>query len=528
MTGTVLSYKQDSIADEWDAIVIGSGIGGLAAAVLLARHGRKKVLVLERHYTAGGYTHSFRRPGYEWDVGVHYIGQVGDRRSAVRAAFDHLTDAKLDWAAMPDVYDRIIIGDRTYDFVTGEQRWRERMKEYFPNDALAIDRYLEVTRKCVKAEMFYHAEKIVPAPVAAVLGFAMRYPYLRWAGRTTAEVLAGITSNKELMAVLTGQWGDYGLPPGQSSFGIHSTIAQHYFDGGFYPVGGAGRIVETMTPLIQEGGGAVVVKAEVSQILIEGGRAVGVKMADERRLNAPIVISDAGAVNTFAKLLPEACREVEEIRHLPPSMAHLSLYVGANKSARELGLDGTNLWIYPGTDHDANATRWYSDPERPFPLVFISFPSAKDPTFETRHPGRATVEAITPAPYRWFTRWEDTVWKRRGESYELFKDMLAQRLMLIVEKHVPTLAGNVQAAELSTPLSTKHFMNHGAGEAYGVASTPERYRLRSLRPRTKWKGVFLTGQDVSSLGVTGAMFGGGICASAILGRNLISVMTKPA
>ncbi len=105
----------------------------------------------------------------------------------------------------------------------------------------------------------------------------------------------------------------------------------------------------------------------------------------------------------------------------------------ANGSARELGLEGTNLWIYSNADHDANAARWYGDPEKPFPLVFVSFPSAKDPTFETRHPGRATVEAITPAPYRWFTRWEDTAWKRRGESYELFKDMLAQRLMLLVD-----------------------------------------------------------------------------------------------
>ena len=117
------SYKQHSLDDRWDAIVIGSGIGGLTAAALLSRHAHKKVLVLERHYTAGGYTHSFRRPGYSWDVGVHYIGELQDPASPLRAAFDHLTDGQLEWAALPDVYDRVIIGGRTFEFPTGRERF---------------------------------------------------------------------------------------------------------------------------------------------------------------------------------------------------------------------------------------------------------------------------------------------------------------------------------------------------------------------------------------------------------------------
>src|SRR5579871_1998224 len=96
-----LSYRQHQLADNWDAIVIGSGIGGLTAAALLSRHARKRVLVLERHYTAGGYTHTFHRPGYEWDVGVHYIGA----NEETRRAFHHLTEGRLHWAPMPDIYD---------------------------------------------------------------------------------------------------------------------------------------------------------------------------------------------------------------------------------------------------------------------------------------------------------------------------------------------------------------------------------------------------------------------------------------
>ena len=99
------SYKRFDGDESYDAIVVGSGIGGLASALLPAKYGRKKVLVLERHYTAGGFTHTFKRPGYEWDVGVHYLGEMGKKDSATRRMFDELTGGRLDWAPMPDAYE---------------------------------------------------------------------------------------------------------------------------------------------------------------------------------------------------------------------------------------------------------------------------------------------------------------------------------------------------------------------------------------------------------------------------------------
>ena len=102
------ALKQARLVDEWDAIVIGSGIGGLTGAVLLGRYGGKRVLVLERHYEAGGFTHTFHRPGYEWDVGLHYIGQMQED-SRERRAFDHVTGGQVRWQPMPQVYDRVFI-----------------------------------------------------------------------------------------------------------------------------------------------------------------------------------------------------------------------------------------------------------------------------------------------------------------------------------------------------------------------------------------------------------------------------------
>ena len=137
------SYRQHPIADWWDAIVIGSGLGGLATAGLLARHADKRVLVLERHYTAGGFTHVFHRQGYEWDVGVHYVGEVQRPRSVLRRVFDHLSDGALQWADMGEVYDTVVIGEDRYELVKGYEAFRARLKEYFPARGKDIDRYLE-------------------------------------------------------------------------------------------------------------------------------------------------------------------------------------------------------------------------------------------------------------------------------------------------------------------------------------------------------------------------------------------------
>src|SRR5208337_5100424 len=188
--GTSHSYKQAQLAEQWDAIVIGSGIGGLTAAAMLSVHGGKRVLVLERHYVAGGFTHSFHRPGYEWDVCVHYIGQVQDPASPVRTVFDHLTGGRLRWSPMPEVYDRIRIGEREYEFVAGLERFRDRLKSYFPGETAGIDRYLHTVLACAGRSQLFFAEKALPRPMARVAGPLMRAPFLRWAGRTTSDVLA--------------------------------------------------------------------------------------------------------------------------------------------------------------------------------------------------------------------------------------------------------------------------------------------------------------------------------------------------
>ncbi len=526
------SYKQHGIPDPgaggWYAIVIGSGMGGLACAAMLARHARQRVLVLERHYTAGGFTHMFHRPGYEWDVGVHYIGEVHRPGSLLRRVFDHLSDGALAWEDLGEVYDQIIIGNDSYDFVRGREGFRAALKAHFPAQRDAIDRYIDLVRAAVRSSQRFFVEKALPPTLARFVGGYLRGAAEPFARATVRDVLTQLTPDARLRGVLAGQWGDYGLPPAQASFFMHALLVGHYFNGGAYPVGGSTQIAATILPGIERAGGAVVTSAEVARVLIERGRAVGVRLASGEEIRARRVISDAGRALTFGRLLaPEEARAAGQpptLLGVAPSGGHLSLYVGLKQSAAALGLKRPNQWVYPDHDHDLNVARYLADPEAPLPVAYLSFPSAKDPDFERRHPGRATIDVIGLVPWQRFAQWDGSSWKRRGADYESLKAQLSTRLMDALLSRCPQIAGHVDHAELSTPLSTKHFSGHPEGELYGLAHSPARFATRQLRVHTGVKGLYLTGADVCTAGVGGALMGGLITASTVAKRNMVGAV----
>ena len=139
-------FSPDIDFSDVDHIVIGSGIGGLTTATWLAKAG-KKVAVFERHYVPGGFTHSFKRKkGFQWDVGVHYIGNVG-QNGELRTLFDFLTDCKLEWESMGDVYDVAQIDGVTYEFKAGVEAFKKQLISYFPEEERAINAYLKLIKK---------------------------------------------------------------------------------------------------------------------------------------------------------------------------------------------------------------------------------------------------------------------------------------------------------------------------------------------------------------------------------------------
>ncbi len=522
----IQSYMQKPVlADRYDAIIIGSGMSGLATGALLSKEGQR-VLVLEQHYTAGGFTHVFKRKGYEWDVGIHYIGEVGRETSVMRKLFDYITNGQLQWADIGAVYDRIVIGTEVYDFVKGVGKFKEQILSYFPEEEEAVAAYIDLVFKATKASRGFYMDKALPKVIQKLSMGMLRRSFYKYSDLTTLEVLRKLTDNDQLIKVLTGQYGDYGLPPGQSSFAMHASVVRHYFAGGYFPVGGSAQIVKSIDPVIESGGGTILVRAQVDEVLIEYNRVYGVRMSDDRVIRADRVVSSIGILNTYSKLLPRHIVSqhglMSPLQSLERSVAHTCLYVGLEGTAEELGLPKANFWIYPDdVDHDRCVERYLDDITAPFPMVYISFPSAKDPDWINRYPGHSTIEIITLLPYDTFRSWEGTKWKKRGKNYEQLKEKIAQRLLKKLYQRLPHLEGKISYHELSTPLTTQHFVNYDKGEIYGLSHTPQRFRQRCLQPRTSIGGFYLTGQDIVTAGVGGALFSGVLTATAMTGTNIL-------
>lgn len=523
MTDHEQSYKRATLQDNWDAIVIGSGIGGLTPAAMLARKGWR-VLVLERHATAGGCTHAFKREGYEWDVGLHYMGEVHRKNGGLRRIFDVISGGKLEWAPMPDVYNRIVIADRSYDYVSGKERFKARMKEYFPRDADAIDRYIELVMAANRAAKDFFGERAMPPGVSGQVYAKVGPAFQEFSGRTVLEVLNGLTSNQELIAVLCGHYGDYSLLPSRASFAMHAMLIKHYIDGASYPVGGASRIAETVGDVIRAAGGEVLVAAEVKQVLVRDGNACGVIMRDGRELLAPVVLSDAGITNTVTRLLPEDVAAgtglLEKCGAAEVSQAYLVLNIGIRESNATLGIESTNIWAHPSADLTANLTEYERDPlNRPLPMHFISVPSAKDPTWEQRYPGRTTIDICSLTSWSLFEKFAGTAWMKRGTEYDELKRRLREEMLEGVMRFYPQLRGKIDHAELATPLSFNHFLGRGKGDFMSYAHTPQRFSQRWQRAHSPVSGLYFTGQDVAAAGLSGAIVGGMVATSAVLGKD---------
>jgi len=508
----------------WDAIVIGSGVGGLAAAAWLAEIRTWKILVLEAHSQPGGFTHTFSRRGFEWDTGLHYVGGVQHPRNRIRKIFDRLSGGRLEWADIGDIVDRFSIGEREFVYPRGREAWKAEMLRAFPVEGKAIDRYLELVDQVIMQAPRYFSERAVPRIVAMTAGPFLRAPFLRLARRSLAEVLEELSPDPLFRAVLAAQYGDHGLPPARASFAIHALVFAHYLEGAGYPVGGSGAIAPAIIPTIEEKGGRVILNARVGEILLERGRAVGVRTAEGREYFSSRIISDAGLPNTL-RMLPEKTAGLQRLRALVEklgiSSGHCCLHLGLDATAEELGLPRANHWLYPGADFDRHTETFTRDPSAEFPLLFISFPSAKDPDFTRRHPGKSTIEMTIPASYATFEAWADLPPGKKGPDYEARKAEISSRLLKILYRHYPHLEAHVVFTDLSTPLTTRFFCHYERGEIYGLEHTPGRFETRLLRPRTPVPGLWLTGQDVCTAGIAGALLGATLCASAITGKNLM-------
>lgn len=506
----------------FDVIIIGSGISGLTNAYLLAKAGRK-VLLLERHTVLGGGTHIFKRKGYEWETGLHYIGEVGKKTGFIRRAFDEVTGGDVDWAAMDPAYDRVRMEGDEYQVLAGPDAMAASLSERFPAEAPAIKAYVATLRNFGKHSLNFMQSKMLSPKLAGLflktLGRGVNYHLTQ----TTGAVLGKSFRDPKLRSLLTAQWGAFGLPPGESASFTHHMVARHYLHGGYFPVGGSATIAESISRRILAHGGEVRTSSAVSYILVNGGRVQGVALQSGENLHAPVVISTVGALKTYGSLLEPGTvpkKVSASVQSLAPSTAHLCLYLGFKESLRGQ-VPNANVYVFPQHHHDENWQRFQRDQTQEFPMIYVSFPSLKDPMWEARRGATGTAEVIAFVPFGAFKQWADSRYGKRPVDYREFKARYQERLLTIFKQQFPALAGKIDYAEMSTPLSTMHFGGTTEGAIYGLAHTPERFQNPYLRVWTPVSGLYLSGQDVTNDGIGTALMSGLLTASKVSGTSFI-------
>jgi all-trans-retinol 13,14-reductase len=525
------NYSKKKVPLHIDTIIIGSGISGLTVASLLAKFG-KKVLVLEQHYVAGGSTHVFEEDGIEHETGYHYIGNVNKRKEI----FDLLTDEKIEWCQLGEdtnkkVYDEILIGDNHYKFESGLCYLKQYLIDNFPHEHLGIIHYFDLVQIVAKKDIFFLL-KIFPFKFVSKLIKHIDPVFYHYSQTSAYDTIKTYIKDEELISVLCGQMGDYGQTPKEASFFIHASVVNHYLDGGWYPKGGPKVIANNIIKTIEEYNGTVLVGKGVKSLYIRNNKCIGVVMNNNDLIYAGEVISSIGFKHTFEKLLENINYKDKALydkflKDYKPSVQHLYTFVKLKGTPQELGLPSSNYWIYPHRDFEKVFKDLDLDPfEAPISL-FAAFSCAKDSTWNQRYPGYSNAILITPISKDFFTEWENDRCTHRRTQYNDLKNKLGQRLIdegLLV--HFPQLKDKIVSFNVATPLTTQHYFNNLDGESYGMRMDNNRLLNGDLiRPRTSIENLYLTGQDIVTMGITGAMMSGIMTANVVMKYdNLVDII----
>lgn len=471
----------------YEVIIIGSGLGGLECAVLLARAG-KRVLVLEREIQPGGCLQSFQRRGMAYDTGLHYVGGLAEGQS-LYAPFRYLGLLDLPWQHLdPQGFDQITIGDKTYSFAEGSDAFVDTLAASFPHEREALRSYVERI-------MHPHDDDNTVS--------AWDYLHETFHDELLINVLSGssmkLELHKETLPLFTF---------------AHCNSAN--IESSWRLKGDGNQLVHQLTRQLREMGGELLCRSEVEELIEKEGRIVAARCTNGEVYEADQFISDVHPAVTCSwvkesQLLKGVYRR--RIGRLENTFGMLTVQCRLRENT--LRYENRNHFIYL----EPNVWNFY-EKDSSVGGVMVSFRVPENGEYASQ------IDILTPSRMSLWERWSDTKVGRRGEEYESYKKLLADECISLAEKKIPNLYDKLSEVYISTPLTYRDYTLTPDGSAFGIRKDWQSPLMTTLSPRTPIPNLLLTGQSLMLHGLQGVTMTSLYTCSEILGKEIIQQITR--
>ncbi len=499
----------NSVTDQFDAVIIGSGLGGLSCAAAFARQGFKP-LVLEQHYQPGGYATTFKRPGgFDFDVSLHST-TVGERNGIhnLIPGFPEITD--VDFLPHPNLY-RVIFPD--YDIRVPQRNLDEYIQiltGYFPEEREGINGIFNDMQGLVM-----DIEKISNARGNVDMSqFPVDFPYLfKYYSKTWGECVDARIKNPKLKAIISAQWGYYGLPPSLlSSFYYAYPAIEYLKNGGYYPRGKSQKISNALVQFIEERGGKVLLNTRVEQILTKNETAYGVKTSKGEEFTGKVIVSNANAHDTFHKMLAkeEYLNDyLTQFNQFSVSFSSFQIFLGLKDNlVGKYGITDSEIFYESGYDMDADYQAIKNADIENCGLGITLY----DNIYKNYSPeGKNTLNILSAQGYSHWEKFESDYFKGNKTAYRKEKEEMADILIKRVEKTlIPGLSKAIEVKEIGTPLTNVRYTSNYRGAIYGWDQTLNNSGQNRVPHNTPVKNLYLSGAWTSPGHGYSAVIGSGL------------------
>jgi len=486
----------------YDSVIIGSGLGGLVTAVLLARFGRK-VCVIEKNNQYGGNLQTFVRDKEILDTGVHYIGGLGEGENLYKY-FDYLgimQDLAIQRMDI-DEYDRISFeGDPiNYPHAQGYDNFINQLLPYFPEEEEALRNYCKKIQEICNSFPMYNLRK----------SFGFNETVL---GTSLKSFLDELTDNELLKAVLVGSNFLYVAKAESTPLYVHALTINSYIQSAWRCINGGSQIAKLLIRQLRKYGGDILKNKEVIAVEMEDQLIKAVRTDDQQLIYANEFVSNINLRHTFA-MLPERFQKqayVKRIHSLPLSPSVFSVYIVCKDDL--IPYQNYNIYHYKNIK-----SVWYDHDQSP--LVISMSRNDQDQTFCST----MTVMCYMMAAevQHWDESFNRSIIQQlstRGDSYEAFKTAKANQIIEELQHLFPNIKDAIRSVHTSSPLTYRDFIGAEEGNMYGYLKEHQ-YPLNSLiSTKTKVKNLFLTGQNVKMHGVLGVTITAFSCCLMMLGKE---------